>query len=356
LVYLDHNATTPVAPEVVEAMLPFLRAEFGNPGSAHGYGRAPRRAVERAREQVAALIGASPEEILFTSSGTESNNTVLFGTAARGGHVVTSAIEHPAILEPCERLDATLVPVDRLGRVDPAAVAEALREDTVLVTVMHANNEVGTIEPIAEIAGIARERGIPVHTDAAQSVGKIPVNVDDLGVDYLTIAGHKLYAPKGVGALYVRRGRALPPLLCGGGQEGGRRAGTENVAGIVGLGRACELAREMDGSLRDRLWEGLRACGRPLRRNGDPEHVLPNTLSVSFADLDAAALLEEIGDEVAASTGAACHAGVVEPSAVLLAMGVPPDYLPGTIRFSLGRSTTAGEIDEAIAVVTSALP
>ncbi|MFV1959795.1 MAG: cysteine desulfurase family protein, partial [Planctomycetota bacterium] len=268
-IYLDHNATTPIDPAVAEAMLPFLHEHFGNPSSGHVFGHRTREAVENAREHVAALLGAAPEEIVFTSGGTESNNTVLKGVAraagGRRGHFVTSAVEHPAVLEPCRALeregfDVTVVPVDRCGRVDPQQVEDAIRDDTLLVSVMHANNEVGTIQPIREIAERAHARGVLVHTDAAQSVGKIPVGVDDLGVDFLSVAGHKLQAPKGVGALYVRRGREIPPLIHGATHEGGRRAGTENVLEIVGLGRAAQVAaREGERTtahlraLRDRL-------------------------------------------------------------------------------------------------------
>jgi cysteine desulfurase NifS/selenium donor protein len=369
-IYLDYNATTPVLPAVAEAMLPFLREHFGNPSSSHPYGAVARAAVEKARRQVASLLGARPEEIVFTSGGSEANNAVILGVArarrSRGWHVVTSAVEHPAVLEPCAVLAAegyrvTRVPVDAEGRVDPDEVERALTPETILVSVMHANNEVGTLEPIEEIARRARERGVLVHTDAAQSVGKIPVDVRRLGVDFLTLAGHKLYAPKGVGALYVRSGVDLPRFLHGAGQESGRRAGTENVLEIVGLGEACEVAaRDLEENarrfarLRDRLWEGLRRDGLDVRRNG-AEAGLPNTLSVGFGGVEANTLLAEIGEKVAASAGAACHAAHVELSSVLEAMRVPMRYAMGTVRFSVGRGTSEREIDEAVRVVTEAV-
>ncbi|MBZ5496737.1 MAG: selenide, water dikinase SelD [Acidobacteriia bacterium] len=369
-IYLDFNATTPIAPEVADAMLPYLYEHFGNPSSAHPLGAAAKLAVERARIQVARLIGAHPEEILLTSGGSESNNTTIKGVAAalksRGRHIITSAVEHPAVLEPCRALEAdgyqiTILPVDSAGRVDPEDVARALTPETILVTIMHANNEVGTIQPIARIVDIAHRQGALVHTDAAQSVGKIPVRVDDLGIDFLTIAGHKLYAPKGVGALYMRSGIRLPQLIHGAAHELGRRAGTENVLGIVGLGKACELCAErLDGTMahcramRDRLWHGLEQGLDSLRRNGDPDEGLPNTLSVSFRGIDAATLLAEIGDRVAASAGAACHAQGVTVSSVLEAMKIPLEYAMGTVRFSVGRSTTAEEIDAAVGIVVAA--
>ena len=369
--YLDYNATTPVLPSVAEAMLPFLYEHFGNPSSGHSYGAVARNAVEKARRQVAGLLGARAEEIVFTSGGSEASNTVILGVArqlrARGRHVVTSAVEHPAVLEPCAALVAdgfrvTRVPVDETGRVDPADVAAALTPETILVTVMHANNEVGTIEPIAEIARLARERGILVHTDAAQSAGKIPIDVADLGVDFLSLAGHKLYAPKGVGALYLRAGVDLPRFVHGASHESGRRAGTENVLEIVGLGEACEIAgRDLEANhrhfqaMRDRLWAGLSREIEDLRRNGSVETGLPNTLSVGIGGVEASTLLAEIGDKLAASAGAACHAAGVELSTVLEAMRVPMRYAMGTVRFSVGRGTTASEIDEAVKIVAEAV-
>ena len=371
LIYLDYNATTPIDPAVAEAMLPFLHRHFGNPSSSHAYGVTTRRAIETARGQLSTLLGCRPEEILFTSGGSESNNTVIKGVASalrdRGRHVITSSVEHPAVIEPCRALEAegydvTYLPVDPRGRVDPDDVARAITPATILVTVMHANNEVGTVQPIAEIAALAREHGILTHTDAAQSVGKIPVRVDDLGVDFLSVAGHKLYAPKGVGALYIRSGRTLPKLMHGAGHESNRRAGTENVLEIVGLGKAAELATERLAetgrharAVRDRLRAALEGRLGPVRVNGDLETGLPNTLSVCFAGVDASTLLAEVGDRVAASAGAACHADGVDLSTVLQAMKVPVREAMGTVRFSVGRGTTARDVDEAARVVAEAV-
>jgi cysteine desulfurase len=369
-IYLDYNATTPLDPAVVEAMLPYLHTHFGNPSSAHAHGKAAHEAVERARQHVAELLGARPDEIVFTGGGSEASNHALkgavfaklhgfFGRWARGAHVITSAVEHPATLQPCEFLKrlgcrVTVLPVDRHGLVDPQAVRTALDRSATLVSIMHANNEVGTLQPIREIAALARARGVPVHTDAAQSLGKVPVKVDELGVDLLTVAGHKLYAPKGVGVLYVRRGVKLEPLIHGAGHEGGRRAGTENVPYVVALGKACELAQqslpeatERLRRLRDRLWERLRAgLGEKPTLNGHPERRLPNTLNVSFLGHIGAELLAKV-PEVAASTGSACHEGQMTCSPVLQAMGVPPPQARGAVRLSVGRFTTEDEIDRA---------
>jgi len=368
-IYLDFNASTPTDPEVAEAMLPYLQQHFGNPSSSHSLGRAAKLAVEQARAHVGDLIGAGPEEIVFTSGGSESNNMVIQGVArssrSTGRHFITSAVEHPAVLEPCRALEkdgyqVTVLPVDSIGRVSTDDAARSMTPDVILISVMHANNEVGTIQPISEIAAQARSRNVLIHTDAAQSVGKIPVGVDDLGVDFLSIAGHKLHAPKGIGALYIRSGRELPSLIHGAGQEGGRRAGTLNVLEIVGLGKACELAqRHMEATvehcrrMRDRLWAGLSGALDSLRLNGDLRNSLPNTLSVGFRGVDAGTLLEQIGDRVAASAGAACHAGGVRISAVLEAMKVPVDYAMGTVRLSVGRTTTPEEIDESIEIIKS---
>ena len=366
-VYLDHNATTPVHERVLERMLPYLGERFGNPSSGHPLGWEARGAVEDARERVAALLGCSIEEIFFTSGGTESNNLAILGAAgAAGGRraIATTAVEHPATEEPCRVLEGrgwrvSRVGVDGEGLVDAEEVGRAIGEDTALVTVMHANNETGAIQPVAEIARIARARGAAVHTDAAQSAGKVPVRVDELGADLASIAGHKLYAPKGIGALYVRRGTAPPaPVLAGAGQERGVRPGTENVAGIVGLGAACELALEtMEeeaarvAALRDDLW--LRLSGRipGLALNGPAERRLPNTLNVRFPGVRGSALLART-DEVAASTGAACHEGGDEtPSRVILAMGIPPEEALCSVRLTLGRSTTS----EGVALAARAL-
>jgi cysteine desulfurase len=362
-IYLDYNATTPHAPEVVDAMRPFLEIQFGNPSSSHWYGLETRKAVEEARCQVAALLNCQPEEIIFTSGGTESNNYAIKGLAwarrEQGNHVVTSQIEHPAVIEVCKALEKdgfqiSFLPVDQFGEVNVMEVEKALRPETVLITIMHANNEVGTIEPIAEIARLARRRGIVVHTDAAQSVGKIPTDVRALGVDLLSIAGHKLYAPKGIGALYVRRGVPLAKLLHGAGQEKGWRPGTENVLEIVGLGKACETAsRDLPGhsahmkDMRDRLEERLRQGIKDVKVNGHPENRLPNTLSISFRGVDASALLNVIQESVAASAGSACHSGAVQMSPVLKAMNLPVEWAQGTIRLSTGRMTTQREIDRA---------
>ena len=372
-IYLDYNATTPIAREVAEAMVPYLYEHFGNPSSSHPYGVATKRAVEAARAQVAALLGCQPAEVIFTSGGTESNNYAIKGVALayreRGNHIVTSAVEHPAVVEVCRWLETqgfrvTVLPVDADGLVDPADLERAIAPDTLLVTVMHANNEVGTIQPIAELAEIAHRYGALMHTDAAQSVGKIPVNVDALNVDLLSVAGHKLYAPKGIGALYIRGTVRLTRLLHGADHEAGRRPGTENVLEIVGLGQACQVAgRDLEKNqahfraMRDRLHEGLqRELGEESARlNGHPEKRLPNTLSLSFRSVEANTLLSEIGEQVAASAGAACHADGVDVSAVLEAMRVPVEWAMGTVRFSVGRATTAEEIDRAAAIVVEAV-
>jgi cysteine desulfurase len=360
--YLDFNASTPIAPEAVEAMRPFLTDHFGNPSSHHWAGAPAKAAVERARGQVAALLGARPDEIVFTSGGTEANNHALQGAFLanrdRGDHLVTSAVEHPAVLKPIEFLRSlgarvTVVGVDRQGRVDPEEVRRALTPRTILVSVMHANNEVGTIQPISEIAAVARAAGALVHTDAAQSVGKIPARVDALGVDLLSVAGHKLYAPKGVGALYVRRGTRLEPFMHGAGHESGRRAGTENVLLDVALGAACEEAGRWIGmdavrTLRDRFEAGLHAAlGAGVTVNGAGAERLPNTSSVNFVGRVGAEVLAALPG-VAASTGSACHAGSVELSEVLAAMGVPAREGMGAVRFSLGRATTWEELEDLL--------
>jgi cysteine desulfurase len=373
-VYLDYNATTPVDPAVVNAMLPFLRDAFGNPSSTHAYGKTAHDAVDKARHQVAELLGAHDDEIVFTGGGSEASNLALkgaifqklrgwFGLWARGAHIVTSTIEHPATLAPCEFLrklgcKITRVPVDGHGLVDIDAVSGALQRGTTVVSIMHANNEVGTLQPIREIAALARQRGVLVHTDAAQSLGKVTVNVDDLGVDLLTLAGHKLYAPKGIGVLYVRRGVKLEPLIHGAGHESGRRAGTENVPYLVGLGQACEMARQLLPAateklrtLRDRLWQRLQqALGDKVVLNGHPDQRLPNTLNVNFVGHIGAEFLTSV-PEIAASTGSACHEGKVSQSPVLCAMRVPPEIGKGAVRLSVGRFTTENEIDRAAAAL-----
>ena len=366
-IYLDYNATTPIDPRVAQAMLPFIEQHFGNPSSTHVFGVKARRAVEKARKQVAQLLGCEVYEVVFTSGGSESNNHAIKGVvlayADKGNRVITSAIEHPAVTEVCRYVEergyeVTYLPVDEHGLVDPRQVEDAITPETILVTIMHANNEVGTIEPIAEIAEIAHRHGVIMHSDCAQSLGKIPVNVDDLGVDLLTVAGHKIYAPKGVGALYIRSGIVPEKLIHGADHEMKRRAGTENVIEIVGLGEACAvIAEELDrhaahmAGMRDRLEQGLRARFPDLRVNGHPQKRLPNTLSVSFRGLEANTILSEL-TSVAASAGAACHSDRVEVSPVLDAMGVPIEFAMGTIRFSAGRMTTAEEIDRALEEVT----
>ncbi|UWU18025.1 cysteine desulfurase (plasmid) [Rhizobium sullae] len=361
-IYLDYNASTPIDPTVAAAMRPFLDEAFGNPSSGHWASMPAKAALDHARGQVATLLGAAADEIVFTSGGSEANNLAIKGTffalRHKGEHIITTAIEHPAVLAPCrflERLGATVtyLPVDRTGRVDPEGVRRAITPHTILISVMHANNEVGTIQPIEEIGAIAREHGIRFHTDAAQSVGKIPTMVDALSVDLLTIAGHKLYAPKGVGALYVRRGVELEPLIHGASHEQGRRAGTESALLAVGLGAACALAQDLAPmerirAPRDRFWRTLQDhVGDRVVLNGHVEHRLPNTLNVSFVGMVGADVLAGL-DGVAASTGSACHSGRVELSPVLAAMGVPERIGMGAVRFSLGRATTEAEIDAVI--------
>ncbi len=358
-IYLDYNASAPICHGALVAMAPYLEHAFGNPSSLHWAGQPARMAVEEARAAVAALLGASADEIIFTSGGSESNNLALKGVAFplrdKGRHIITAEAEHPAIEAPCAFLEkigfeVTRVPVDRQCRVDPDAVARAMKPGTVLVSIMHANNEVGTINPIAEIARIAHANGALMHTDAAQSVGKVETNVDALGVDLLTIAGHKLGAPKGVGALYVRSGTSLEPLIHGAGHEQGRRAGTESALLAVALGAAAREASDLTPMsrvrmLRERLWTLLHAhFGSRIALNGHPEARLPNTASIAFIGKVGAAILAGL-DGVAASTGSACHSGHVELSPVLAAMQVPPEIGMGAIRFSLGRATTEEEID-----------
>ena len=366
-IYLDFNASTPMAPEAVEAMRPLLAEHFGNPSTQHWAGAPARAAVERARAQVAALLGCEPDEVIFTSGGSESNNHALkgvfFANRDRGDHFVTSAVEHPAILQPLRFLETlgarvTVLPVDRLGRVDPDDVRRALTPRTILVSVMHANNEVGTVQPITEISAIARAAGVLMHTDAAQSVGKIPTLVGELGVDLLSVAGHKLYAPKGVGALYVRRGTRIEPFVHGAGHERGRRAGTENVLLDAGLGAACQAASRWVGmaairELRDRFEAKLKeAFGDGVSVNGAGANRLPNTANVNFVGQVGADVLARL-DGVAASTGSACHAGSVELSPVLAAMGVPAHEGMGAVRFSLGRTTTWRELEHVLSMLAA---
>ena len=368
-IYLDYNASTPIDPAVAAAMRPYLADGYGNPSSGHWAAKPAAIALERARADVAAMLGRPSDEVVFTSGGSEANNLALkgvfFANRDKGDHIITTRIEHPAILAPCrflERLGArvTYLPVDSKGRVDRDDLRAAITPRTILVSIMHANNEVGTIQPIGDCARMARERGILFHTDAAQTVGKIPTNADELGVDLLSIAGHKAYAPKGIGALWVRRGVRLEPLIHGADHESGRRAGTESALLAVALGKACELARDLAPmqrvrALRDRFWQELqRRFGALVVLNGDPEHRLPNTLNVAIVGRVGAEILAGL-DGVAASTGSACHSGRVELSPVLQAMGVTPAVGMGAIRFSLGRDTTAAEIETVVERLASVL-
>ena len=363
-IYLDHNATTPLRPEVLEVMVPYLKDHFGNPSSLHHFGQEAKRGMEDARESVADLIHSNPSEIVFTGGGTAANNLAIKGVARvgseKGKHIITSSIEHPAVLNPCKSLEqegyqVTYLPVDRYGMVDPDEVKSAIRPETILITIMHANNEVGTIQPIEEIAEIARSHAILFQTDAIQSLGKIPVDVKTLGVDLMSISAHKIYGPKGVGALYVRKGIELEPLLHGGHHEMNRRAGTENVSGIVGFGKAAELSemelkhrsglRAME-ALRDYFLQRLQRDIHDVRLNGHPIKRLPNTLNVSFEGVSGESLainLDLCG--IAVSTGSACTSGAIQPSHVLQAMGVPLAIAQGSLRFSLGRDTNREEID-----------
>ncbi len=361
-IYLDYNATTPIAPEVAEAMRPYLEAYFGNPSSVHAYGVKTKMAVENARRQVAELINCDPSEIIFTSGGTESNNFAIKGIALanrhKGNHIITSAVEHPAVFEVCRYLktqgfEVSAIPVDKFGIIKIEALKAAIRPETILITVMHANNEVGSIQPVEEIGKIAREKGIFFHSDAAQSPGKILVDVQKMNVDLLSIAGHKLYAPKGIGALYIRNGVHLEKLIHGADHEQNLRAGTENVLEIVGLGKACELAKEYlpenmvhYRKMRDELHKLLLEALPGIKLNGHPEKRLPNTLSISFPWVGANTLLDRL-EGVAASAGAACHAESIDVSAVLKAMLVPLNFAMGTIRFSTGRSLTMDEVKKA---------
>jgi cysteine desulfurase len=368
-IYLDYNASAPIDPAVAAAMQPFLEDDYGNPSSGHWSGIAAKAALETSRSQIAALLGSQSDEIVFTSGGSEANNLALkgvfFALRDKGNHIVTTRIEHPAIIAPCrflERLGArvTYLPVDGTGRIDSDDLRKAITPRTILVSIMHANNEVGTIQPIEDCARIAHEHGVLFHTDAAQSVGKVATDVNQLGVDLLSVAGHKVYAPKGVGALFVRRNVSLEPLIHGAGHERGRRAGTESALLAVGLGKACALARDLAPmervrALRDRFWEELhKQFGNRIVLNGHRAHRLPNTLNVSFISRIGAEILGRL-DGVAASTGSACHSGRIELSPVLEAMGVAPEVGMGAVRFSLGRVTTRNEIDLVVARLTDIL-
>ncbi|MEH7254666.1 cysteine desulfurase family protein [Neobacillus niacini] len=359
-VYFDYNASTPLAPEVVDTMQPLLNDFYGNPSALHWAGRPVKELLHNARKQVAEIISCSPSEITFTSGGSEANNLALkgffFKNQHRGKHIITSKIEHPAIINPCKFLEkvgakVTYVGVDPFGRVSPSEIEKAITKETILITIMHSNNETGTLQPINEIGEIADRYGIVFHTDASQSVGKVPVNVNELKVDMLTIAGHKLYAPKGIGALFIRDGVELEPLIHGAGHEKGMRAGTENTLLAVGLGKACEIAGtplEKIKELTDYFWNQIKnEFGEMVVLNGHPEDRLPNTLNVSFVRRIGQDLLDKI-PHLAASTGSACHAGSIELSPVLKEMKVPEEVGMGAIRFSLGRYTTKEEIDTVI--------
>ena len=368
-IYLDYNATTPQRPEVRDAMMPYLTEVFGNSSSIHAYGREARTAIDTAREQVADLIGAkSPSEIVFTGSGTEADNHAIKGltelqkSRGNGNHIITSSVEHHAVLHTCQYLEqrdfeVTYLPVDRYGRIRIEQLREAIRDTTVLISIMHVNNENGTVQPLEEICEIAQEHEIPFHTDAVQSVGKLEMNVQELGVNLLAFSGHKIYAPKGIGVLYIRRGTRLANLVHGGAHERNRRAGSENVPAIVGLGTAADLAKQEQNAyaqhldaLTQRLREGLDAHIDRLHYNGHPDHCAPGTLNVSFEAVEGESLILRLDMEgICVSTGSACTSGSMEPSHVLAALGLPPRLAQGTVRFSLGRNTTEAEIDEVIA-------
>lgn len=371
-IYLDYNATTPIDPEVVDEMLPFIKEGFGNPSSSHLHGKKAKKAVDLARQRVANLINAQPNEIVFTSGGTESNNHAIKGIAFanqdKGKHIITSAIDHPAVTAVCDYLaslnwDITYLPVNNYGTVNVNDVKLALKENTALITVMHANNEVGTIQPIQEIATLANKHQIPFHTDAAQSVGKIETNVARLGVDLLSIAGHKIYAPKGIGALYIKKGTHIDPIMHGASQENNKRAGTENVPYIVALGKACEIAqRDFTKNThtmlatKNKLINGLKSkLNHKFHINGHTENCLPNTLSISFEGIAAQALVNELADKLFISTGSACHNNLTTVSSVLNAMQIDTDIATGTVRISTGKHTSQKAIDQAINILVNAV-
>lgn len=368
-IYLDYNASTPIAPEVAEAMKPFLTEHYGNPSTTHWAGKPAKEAYEKARQQVADLLGCDSNEIIFTSGGSEANNHALkgvfFALRGRGNHIITTQVEPPAVINPCRFLQklgakVTYVGVDSFGQVSPADIEKAITDQTILISVMHANNEIGTIQPLTEIAQIAKKHNILFHSDAAQSVGKISTKVGELGVDLLSVAGHKLYAPKGIGALYIRQGTPIEPLVHGAGHEGGRRAGTENIILAVGLGKACELAKAnlQDSNIKDLcnyFWSELKKHFKDnVILNGHPEQRLPNTLNISFVGNVGQDILQQL-PLLAASTGSACHAGVVELSPVLKAMRVDENVGQGTIRFSLGNYTIREEIEAVVKWLTKIL-
>jgi cysteine desulfurase len=367
-IYLDNAATTPTDPRVLEAMLPFFTEVYGNPSSLHAFGQEANHAIEDARYNIAAFIGAKPEEIVFTSGGTESNNCAIKGIAYarrnKGNHIITSKIEHHAILEPChflekEGFEITCIPVNEFGLVDPADVEKEITDRTILISIMHANNEIGTIQPISEIGKIARERGIYFHTDAVQTLGHLPIDVNELNVDILSASGHKLNGPKGVGILYVKKGIRMHPFMHGGDQEQQRRASTHNVPGIIGFGKAVELAKEEMGKemekltfLRDTLIKGILSAIEFTRLNGPPVQRLPNNVNVSIAYVEGESMILNLDMEgIACSTGSACTSSSLEPSHVLMAIGLPHELAHGSLRFSLGRQTSEGDIDYVLAVL-----
>jgi cysteine desulfurase len=363
MIYLDYNATTPIDKEVADAMIPYIYDNYGNPSSNHILGKTVKKAVDQARTNVADLLHCSKNEIIFTSGGSESNNSVIKGVAYtyrhKGDHIITSKVEHPAILNPCDYLERlgykiSYLPVLENGMVDISALESMITDRTILVTIMHSNNETGTIQPIKEIAEICHKHNVLFHTDASQSVGKVPIDVNELRVDFLTLAGHKLYAPKGIGALYVNRRIMIEPLIHGAGHELGRRAGTENIIFDVALGKACELARKAlhnnhVGELTDYFYNKLKVLfGEKIKLNGDLDNRLPNTLNISFLGYNGSEILSLLGDDVAASTGSACHSGLVTISPVLRAMNVPIEIARGAVRFSLGRYTSKEDIDTVL--------
>ncbi|MBM3705379.1 MAG: cysteine desulfurase [Actinobacteria bacterium] len=366
-IYLDYNATTPIDLEVIDAMTPFLKEHFGNPSSSHWFGQKAKEAVEKARSQVADFLNCNTSEIIFTSGGTESNNYAIKGSAFslrnKGNHIITTKIEHPSVLESCkflasEGFEITYLPVNEFGLINLSEIEKAIKPNTILITIMHSNNEIGTVQPVEQISKLAGNLNIIFHTDAVQSAGKIPIKVTNIGVNMLSIAGHKIYAPKGVGALYIRQDIKLEKLIHGAGQEKNRRAGTENVLEIVGLGKACEIAgRDLEKNTtkmrvaRDRLYNGLKKKISDFKLNSRFENCLPNTLSLSFKNIDANLLLGKINNILAVSSGAACHSGRTEISEVMKALNVTSEWAKGTIRFSTGKTTTADEIDAALDII-----
>jgi len=362
-VYLDHNASTPVHPEAIDAMLPYFGERFGNPSSVHAFGREAREGLDGARQQIAHFLSVGKEEVVFTSGGTESDNMAIKGVALahRKGHIITSQIEHHAVLRTCQNLetlgfDVTYLPVDGNGLVDPDAVRRSLRPDTILISVMHANSEIGTVQPAREIGQVARERGVPFHVDAVQTFGKLPIDLDAFGIDLLSFSSHKIYGPKGVAGLFIKKGTKMLSVQHGGEHERRRRAGTENVAGAVGFGKAVEIrARDMAeeavrvSALRDRLWEGINARVPEVRLNGHPTQRLPGTCNMCFRNVESESIVLGLDLKgIAVSAGSACTSGNVEPSYVLVAMGVPVEWAMGSVRCSLGRGTTAEDIDYVI--------